>query len=141
MDQKTNFNPLAKLFQNSKLNLTGNTDKNPVEEDGHLIIDMHESDNSYHITAPAAGVKPEDIEIELNDDYIIIKGHRRSYESSATQNYVIQECYWGSFTRRVDFPETTNSADATATFKDGMLHITIPKSKSAKTRTLKIKTI
>ena len=140
MDQKTNSNPLSRLFQNSNFSFKPNTDK-IIEEDGHLIVDMVEKDSAYEITAPAAGVKPEDIEIELNDEYIVIKGHRREQTTDVSQNYVLQECYWGSFMRRIDFPETTDSQNAAATFKDGMLHINIPKSKSAKTRTLKIKTI
>ena len=138
---KETTNPISKLFSSSNFSFKEDKKEIPSEEDGHLIVDMIEKDNSYIITAPAAGVNPEDIEIELNDDYIIIKGNRRSHSVSASHNYIVQECYWGSFSRQIDFPESTISEDATATFKDGMLHVTIPKSKSTKTRTLKIKTI
>ncbi len=138
---KETTNPISKLFQSSNFSFKENKKETPSSEDGHLIVDMIEKDNSYIITAPAAGVSPEDIEIELNDDYIIIKGNRQSHSVSASHDYIVQECYWGSFSRQIDFPESTISEDATATFKDGMLHVTVPKSKSTKTRTLKIKTI
>jgi HSP20 family protein len=135
-------NPFSQLFQKYTTPPTNqNTNPTSKDEDGHLIVDMAEDNESYHITAPAAGVFPEDLEIELNDDYIVIKGSRRQDSTIQNRDYIVQECYWGSFTRQIDFPTPTDSDKAVATFKEGMLHITIPKAKSQKTRTLKIKTI
>ncbi|HPN67729.1 MAG TPA: Hsp20/alpha crystallin family protein [bacterium] len=135
-----NPNPFSQLFQKYTSTPPENHQAGK-DEDGQLIVDMSEDDESYFITAPAAGVQPEDLEIELNDDYIIIKGSRRQDNTPHNRHYLFQECYWGSFTRQIDFPTTTDSEKAVATFKEGMLHISIPKAKSQKTRTLKIKTI
>lgn len=137
------FNPIAKLFSNNWNQTATNPENNSEEneEEGHLIIDMYEKDNSYYIIAPAAGVHPDDIEIELNDNFIVIKGKRQKDTSQNKQNYLVQECYWGSFLRQVDFPTQVDSEKAAATFKDGMLTICIPKTKSAQTKTLKVKTL
>lgn len=139
------FKPLTKLFTSNQ-NWTTTNDPSAIaaeteEEDGHLVVDMYEKDNSYYIIAPAAGVQPDDIEIELNDEYILIKGKRQQDTLNANKNYVLQECYWGNFSRQIEFPSSVDSEKAAATFKDGMLTICIPKVRSAQTKTLKIKTL
>ncbi len=143
-NQKT-FNPFSKFFPASfNLNSSSeNTTPNPEDEnnEGHLIVDMFEKDNSYYIIAPAAGVAVDDIEIELNDDYLLIKGRRQRDVDDDKKNFLLQECYWGSFSRKIDFPTQVDSEKAAATFKDGMLTICVPKTKSAQTKTLKIKTL
>lgn len=118
-----------------------NPTSNDEEEEGHLIVDMYEKDNSYYIVAPAAGVSPDDIEIELNDEFVTIKGRRQKETDLSNRSFHLQECYWGSFSRQISFPTSVDSENAAATFKDGMLTICIPKAKSAQTKTLKIKTL
>lgn len=149
MDNQTKnpkiFNPFSKFFSTG-FNTSSNSDNstqtpNDTDNDeGHLIVDMFEKDNSYYIIAPAAGVIVDDIEIELNDDYLLIKG-RRQRDNDDKKIHVLQECYWGSFSRKIDFPTQVDSEKAAATFKDGMLTICVPKTKSAQTKTLKIKTL
>ncbi|MFA4930259.1 MAG: Hsp20/alpha crystallin family protein [Patescibacteria group bacterium] len=111
------------------------------DEEGQLIVDMYEKNNSYYIIAPAAGVVADDIEIELNDDFIAIRGKRQKDTDLDDRIYHLQECYWGSFTRQINFPTSVDSENAAATFKDGMLTICVPKAKSVQTKTLKIKTL
>mgnify|MGYP000887719540 CR=1 FL=1 len=140
------FNPFSKFFSSGFNSLSnsennGNTTNDNDNDEGHLIVDMFEKDNSYFITAPAAGVMVDDIEIELNDDYLLIKGRRQRDNNDDKKIYILQECYWGSFSRKIDFPTQVDSEKAAATFKDGMLTICVPKTKSAQTKTLKIKTL
>lgn len=139
------FNPFSKFFP-SGLNLNPSQENNPQtgdndNDEGHLIVDMYEKDNCYYIIAPAAGVMVDDIEIELNDDFLLIKGRRQRDNDDDKKNYSLQECYWGSFSRKITFPTQVDSEKAAATFKDGMLTICVPKTKSAQTKTLKIKTL
>ena len=150
MDNQTKipkiFNPFSKFFP-SGFNLSSNSNNSNQnsndsdEDEGHLIVDMFEKDNSYYIIAPAAGVTVDDLEIELNDDFILIKGRRQRDNNDDKKIFLMQECYWGSFSRRLDFPTQVDSEKAAATFKDGMLTICVPKTKSAQTKTLKIKTL
>lgn len=145
-DQNQNsrtINPLSKLFSNGWSYQSSNQ-SDPVteqEEAGHLVVDMYERDNSYYIIAPAAGVIADDIEIELNDEFITIKGRRSQDQIETDRKNILQECYWGSFTRKIDFPTPVDSEKAAATFKDGLLTICVPKTKSAQTKTLKVKTL
>ncbi|MBU0648347.1 Hsp20/alpha crystallin family protein [Patescibacteria group bacterium] len=147
MNEKTktshNLNPLKNFFTNGWNLPTSqkNNEDNPSSDEGHLIVDMYERENSYYIVAPTAGVGSDDIEIELNDDQITIKGQRSKEPESPDRKYHIQECYWGQFSRHITFPTPVDSEKAAATFKDGMLTICIPKAKSAQTKTLKIKTL
>jgi len=135
MKEQKLINPFSRFF-----NINKDIEIEP-EPNGHLAIDLYEKNNTYFIVTPIAGVQPDDIELELNEDFVIIKGHRQTETSQQNHNYIYQECYWGNFERQVNFPSPINPDDATATFKDGMLYISAPKVKSAQTRTLKIKTI
>lgn len=134
-------NPFSRLFQ-ADTNDTDESSENQANHDnGHLAIDLYEKNNKYYVVTPIAGVQPEDIELELNEDFVIIKGNRRSETTQAKENYIFQECYWGTFSRQINFPSPIDPDQAEAAFKDGMLYITAPKVKSTQTRTLKIKTL
>lgn len=135
MEENKITNPFSKLF-----NITKEA-TNHTEPNGNLAIDLYEKNNSYHIITPIAGVQPDDIELELNEDFVIIKGQRQTEQSHADQTFIYQECYWGTFERQINFPSPVDPENATATFKDGMLFISAPKVKSTRTRTLKIKTL
>jgi len=134
-------NPFSRLFQTDTNDTTETKPKQTKSDNGHLAIDLYEKNNQYHIVTPIAGVQPEDIELELNEDFVIIKGHRHTEESEKNDNYIYQECYWGTFSRQINFPSPIDPDQAEAAFKDGMLYITAPKVKSTQTRTLKIKTL
>ena len=56
------------------------------------------------IKSTIAGVKPEDLDVAINNDMVTIKGERKNEEVVSSENYYYQECYWGNFSRSVVLP-------------------------------------
>lgn len=109
-------------------------------DEGQVALDVYQTDDSLIIKAPIAGVGSEDLDVEVTDEVVIIKGERREKEERVVDNYFTQECYWGAFTRSYVLPVAVDSAKAKAVLKDGILTVTIPKLEKTKTRTLKVET-
>ena len=110
------------------------------ETEGQLAVDVYQDENEVIIKAPTAGVKPEDLEISITDEVITIKGARKEQTEIKRENYLCQECYWGSFSRAYVLPIAVVGDKANATLKNGILTIAIPKQEKTKTKTIEIKT-
>lgn len=113
-------------------------DENDVE--GQLALDVYQTDKNIVILAPVAGVKLEDMSVEVRDDVLTIKGHRQYEDKVSEENYFTQECFWGDFTRSIVLPASVDSNKISASFKDGVLKIEIPKIEKARNKVIKIKT-
>jgi HSP20 family protein len=100
-------------------------------------IDMFEEGHELVIRAELAGMKREDIKIELDGNTLTLKGEKRGNEKVERKDYYYVEQTYGSFTRTLELPEGTKLDEVKATFKDGLLEIRMPKT--AETR--KIKTV
>ncbi len=108
------------------------------EYEGQLAIDAYQTPDAVVIKAPIAGVKPEDLEISITDEVVTIRGERKEEEKIERENYFTQECYWGTFSRSYVLPVAVDSEHATASLKDGILTITIPKQEKSKTKVIKV---
>lgn len=107
---------------------------------GQLAIDAYQTEDSVVITAPIAGVNPENLDIAITNEMVTIKGERHLGETVARENYFLQECYWGAFSRSYVLPTSVDADNATAELKNGILVISIPKLSKARARRLTIKT-
>jgi len=107
------------------------------EEEGQLTIDVYQTENDLVIQSAIAGVKPENLDISIERDIIIIKGSR---EKSTGENgdYFIRECFWGPFSREVILPAEVDPSRAKASFKEGILTIRMPKIEREKKRKISI---
>jgi HSP20 family protein len=110
------------------------------DDAGQLAIDAYQTEDSVIVKAPIAGVNPEDLDVTITDDLVTIKGERRDEKQESRENYFVQECYWGSFTRSYVLPTAVDADSADASLKNGILTIAIPKLTKAKARSIKIKT-
>lgn len=111
-----------------------------LEAEGQLVIDTYQTQNDLVIQTAIAGIKPEDISITMEKDIIIIKGAReKPFDTSEKKDYFIQECYWGSFSRKIALPVEINPEKAEALMKEGVLTIRLPKILKEKKRTIEIK--
>lgn len=110
------------------------------ESEGQLAIDVYQTENDIVLKAPIAGVAREDLEISITDEVINIKGERKATDEAPKENFFAQECYWGAFSRSYVLPIAVDSEKASATLKNGILTITIPKLEKTKTKTIEIKT-
>ena len=107
---------------------------------GEPALDVYETDNDVVINAAIPGIKPEDIDIAITGDTVSIKGELKQETKVEKANYYRQERRYGAFSRAVSVPVPISADKAEATFKDGVLTLTIPKAEEAKPKTIKVKT-
>lgn len=100
---------------------------------GQIAVDIYEQDGYYVIRAPIAGVKLSDIDIEVDEKVLTIRGNRTMNDPVPEDQYYIQECFWGEFSRSITLPCTIDPKKVRATFsKDAILKILIPKEERVK---------
>lgn len=108
-------------------------------EEGQLSVDVYQDRENVIIKSTIAGVEPEDIDISFDNDMITIRGQRHQDNRVREDDYFYQECYWGSFSRSIILPVEVDSDKIQATIKNGVLTITLPKIKTAKGASIKVK--
>ena len=108
-------------------------------EEGQLSIDVYQTPAEIVVKSTIAGVKPEDIDISINNDMLTIRGKREMQEEIHGNHYLYRECYWGSFSRSVILPVEVEANKIEATLENGILTVTLPKAKSAKQISIKVK--
>lgn len=101
-------------------------------EEGQLSVDVYQTKDSLLIKSTIAGVRPEDIDIAINNDMLTIRGKREVEETVSEEDYLYQECYWGGFSRSIILPCEVQADKVEANLKNGVLTITLPKAKKAK---------
>ena len=108
-------------------------------EEGQLAVDVYQTKDNIVIKSTIAGVKPDDLDITITENQVVIQGKRHQDEEVSGDDYFMQECYWGGFYRAVDMPVEINSDEAEADIKDGILTIILPKVAKSKTKKLKVR--
>lgn len=108
--------------------------------EGQLAVDVYHDDKNVYIKAIIGGLRPEDLEVHLNNDMITIKGKRIQPDTTiAAENYYIQECYWGGFSRSIILPIDIINDKVEAATTNGILLITLPKSNRPRNTRIPIK--
>lgn len=107
--------------------------------EGQLTIDVYQTENDIVIKSTIAGVKPEDLDVSINNDMVTIKGERKNEEIVENGNYYYQECYWGGFSRSVLLPVDVVPEKVDASLKNGILTIRLPKADTTKTKKIQVR--
>jgi HSP20 family protein len=101
-------------------------------------VDVQESDKDFTIRAELPGVDEKDVEVTVTNDAVTIKGEKKEEKEDKGKNYYSMERSYGSFNRVIPLAVETDANKAEASFKNGVLNITIPKSQSAKAKGTKV---
>jgi HSP20 family protein len=109
------------------------------DSEGQLTIDVYQTDNDIVIKSTIAGVKPEDLDVSINNDMVTVRGDRKNEEKVEGENYYYQECYWGTFSRSVILPVEIIADKAEATMKNGILTVRLPKADTTKTKRIQVR--
>ena len=112
-------------------------EENP--EEGQLTIDVYQTPGEIVIKSMVAGVKPEDLDISITRDMVVIKGKRETERFVKDEDYYHQELYWGTFSRTIMLPAEVNVEEAEAVEKHGLLIIRLPKTDKNRQTRLKVK--
>ncbi len=107
-------------------------------EEGQLTVDIYDEGSAIVIQSSVAGVKPEDIDISLQEETLTIRGTRSRHKEVDEGNFYYKELYWGTFSRSIILPEEVDFAKADANIKNGLLTIKLPK-KDRSEKKIKIK--
>jgi len=112
-----------------------------TEEEGQLTVDVYQTASEIVIKTMVAGVRPEDLDINITRDMVTIKGKREAAKDVDDQDYFHKELYWGSFSRTVMLPEEIEVEEAEAVERHGLLVIKLPKIDKAKQNKLRVKSV
>lgn len=101
-------------------------------------MDVAEDDKEVVVTAELPGMEEKDVELLLTDDALTIKGEKKMEKEEKERDYHRTERTYGSFHRAIALPAEIDREKATASFKHGVLKVTLPKTATAKKETRKI---
>lgn len=102
-------------------------------------VDLSETENEVIVKAVLPGIKPEDVELTVNEGVLTVRGESRSETTEEKENFYRREIRYGSFARSLPLPARVKQEEAEAEFKDGILTIHLPKAEEARPKTIKIK--
>ena len=101
-------------------------------------VDVTDSEKAYQITAELPGMDEKSIEVKVTDGYLTIKGEKKEEKEEKQKDYYVSERRYGSFERYFALPESVDASKIEATFKNGVLKVTLPKTAEAQKPAKKI---
>jgi HSP20 family protein len=101
-------------------------------------IDLVERDNAFELTAEMPGLDEKNIEVNVANGVLTVKGHKEEDKVEKKQDFHLRERRFGSFVRSVRVPETVDADKIEAGFKNGVLKVTLPKKPEAQKPVRKI---
>lgn len=110
----------------------------PFEGEEYPSMNIGESDDMLTVSAELPGVGPDDIEVTVSQGRLTIKGEKKFEDEEKKGDYHRIERSYGSFQRTVTLPSDVDEQNISATFKDGVLNLTMPKSTASKVVKVKI---
>jgi HSP20 family protein len=133
----TGFNPLMSLNRDINRLFDGLLQPSalPTMEDPAVAtalitpqMNVSETDSEIRVAAELPGVDLDDLEVDVMDDMLVIRGEKRLERSDEDENFHFVECAYGSFQRTVQLPFAADPDQVQANFENGVLSITVPKS-------------
>jgi len=94
---------------------------------GQLAVDVYETREKLVVKARTAGVNKSELDVSISDNQLTIRGTLSSGSEEGVENYFLQECYWGEFSRSIALPVPVKEEEIEAVLKDGVLTISFSK--------------
>lgn len=129
-DFRTEFDHILNRFRPS--DWTGDSAWSP-------LANLSETEKAYELSVDLPGLTPADMEIEFRNGNLWISGKRRPYDNENSRTWHRVESRYGRFRRVFSFGDAVEPEGIDAQYRDGVLHITVPKSESARTRHIRIR--
>lgn len=111
----------------------------PLEGEWAPAVDVSETADQVAIKAEVPGMEAKDIDISLSGDVLTIKGEKKSEREEKKENYHLVERSYGSFSRSLKLPAAVDADKIEASYSQGVLSITCPKTAEAKPKAIEIK--
>jgi len=105
---------------------------------GQLAVDVYETKEKLVVKARTAGVNKNDLDISIADNTLSIRGTLSAGNEEDVENYFVQECYWGEFSRSIALPVPVKEDEVEAVLKDGVLTIGFTKVKQETVKKIQV---
>jgi len=125
-------NAMHRWFDNSLV------DQTPTEREMLLAVDVKTGDEAYDITALVPGLEADDLDIEVLDNTVTIRGEFKT-DGNEQDKYLVSELPDGHFSRVINLPTETDASKVDAVIKNGVLSLHIPKAEAARPKSIKVK--
>jgi HSP20 family protein len=102
-------------------------------------VDIFEREDLVVIRAEVPGMSREDMDVRIENRVLTLKGERKPDPEVSENNALHTERFYGEFTRSFSLPATVDASKISATYKDGVLEVSVPKSENAKPKQVEIK--
>jgi len=102
-------------------------------------VDIAEHDDEYLVKVELPGVNKEDVKITIESNVLTIRGEKKQEKETKKENYHRVERNYGSFQRSFTLPSTVKSEKIDASYKDGILSVSLPKAEEAKPKQIEVK--
>jgi HSP20 family protein len=112
---------------------------NEVVGSWNLALDVAEKGDVFTIKASLPGIKPEDLNVTLEDNVLTVQGEIKEDETIEEETYHLRERRYGSFSRSLRFPVPVNANEIEAAYDNGVLTLTVPKAEEVKPKRIEVK--
>jgi HSP20 family protein len=102
-------------------------------------LDVSETKDNFVVKAEVPGIDAKDIDISLTGDVLTIKGEKKQEKEEKEEDYHLVERTYGAFSRSIRLPAEVESTKIKASYKNGILRVTLPKSEKVKAKEVRIK--
>ncbi len=105
---------------------------------GQLAVDVYETKEKLVVKARTAGVNKSELDVSIADNTLSIRGTLSAGNEEDVENYFVQECYWGEFSRSIALPVPVKEDEIEAILKDGVLTISFTKLKQDSVKKIQV---
>jgi HSP20 family protein len=111
-----------------------------VSSEGKFVpsVNLKENDKEFVLTAELPGLQKDELDVNITDDAVAIKGERKEEKEQKEKSYYFKESSHGTFQRVIPLPDKVEAEKAKAKLKDGVLTLTLPKAEPSKRNAVQI---
>lgn len=131
----TKFIPVRR---NDEKHESANAISRPSVRWGLLAAEVFDDDDKLVVKLEAPGMDAEDFDIQIRNEVLIVRGEKKFQHEQNKGNYHLMECAYGCFERAIPLPEKVDEEKAQASYKRGLLNITLPKTGLHTSRKIKV---
>lgn len=105
---------------------------------GVLAAEVFDDADQIVVRLEVPGLETSDLDLEVLDNYLVVRGEKQIERQRSEGRYHITECAYGRFERAIPLPDEVDSAEARASYRNGVLRIELPKAVSRRRRTINV---
>lgn len=113
-------------------------DHDTAEREMLLAVDVRDREEAYDITALVPGLEAEDVDIEVLENTVTIRGEFKTADETESK-YLVSELPCGRFSRTINLPTAADASKVDASMKNGVLSLHIPKAEADRPKSIKVK--